>query len=148
MVVRKSRKSRKKRGSRTVGGGGSEKRRHSGHKGGKGSAGSHKHHWIRTHRKFPQHFGKRGFTRPPKLQKPVKTINVGELDECLDELVKGELAKEEEERVVIDASELGIDKVLGGGKVSRPFKVIADNFSGSAIRKLEEAGGEAVTGRS
>lgn len=148
MVVRKSRKSRKKRGSRTVGGGGSSKRRHSGHRGGKGLAGSHKHRWRKILERAPGHFGKRGFKRPQAVQRSVGTINVGELDERADELVRDEVAKREGEKLVIDVSELGFDKVLGGGQVTRPMRVIADEFSGSAKRKLERAGGEAVSGES
>lgn len=148
MVVRKGRKSRKKRGSRTVGGGGVKKRRHSGHKGGKGLAGSHKHRWMSIIQKTPEHFGKRGFTRPSNLVESVETVNVSELDECADELVKEGLAREEKDRIVIDASDLGFNKVLGGGRVSRPLKVIASDFSASAKKKLEKAGGEAVSGRS
>jgi large subunit ribosomal protein L15 len=36
-------------------------------------------------------------------------------------------------------------KVLGDGEVSRPFKVTAAKFTGSAKAKLEKAGGQAIT---
>lgn len=146
LVARKNRKSKKKRGSRTVGGGMVKKRRHSGHKGGKGLAGSHKHRWMKLTKKAPKHFGKHGFTRPPKLQKSVSTINVGELDERVDELLETEAVEQKEGKIIINATKMGIDKVLGRGKLSQPIKVIAKNFSESARRKLEEAGGEATTG--
>ncbi|KXB01115.1 50S ribosomal protein L15 [candidate division MSBL1 archaeon SCGC-AAA261F19] len=146
MVVRKTRKTKKKRGSRTVGGGTVKKRRHSGHKGGKGLAGSHKHRWMKLTKKAPKHFGKHGFTRPPKLQKSVSTINVGELDERIDELLETEAAEQKEGKTIVDVTKIGIDKVLGRGKISRSMKVIAKNFSKSAKEKLEEAGGEVTTG--
>lgn len=146
MVVRKKRKTKKKRGSRTVGGGSVKKRRHSGHRGGKGLAGSHKHRWMKISRKAPKHFGKYGFTRPPKLQKSVKTINIGELDERAGELLETGIAEQKEGKTIIDTSRLGFDKVLGRGKISRPMKIIAKDFSESAKRKLEEAGGEAISG--
>ncbi|MFW5912494.1 MAG: uL15m family ribosomal protein [Candidatus Hadarchaeota archaeon] len=148
MTKRKSRKSRSKRGSRTHGGGSARNRRHSGHRGGKGRAGSHKHKWRQISTKEPHHFGKYGFKRPPQMQKDVNTINVGELDEYADELLNGGLAEKEDGEIVLDASELGVDKVLGGGKVTRPLRIRADKFSDSVRRKLEDAGGAAVSGES
>lgn len=146
MVTRKSSKSRSKRGSRTHGGGSRKNRRHSGHKGGKGLAGSHKHHWRQIETSDPYHFGKYGFKRPSKLKKEVETINVGELDEYAEELLEEGLAEEEGDEILVNATSLGVDKVLGGGKVTRPLKVNAEDFSKSAERKLEESGGAAVTG--
>ena len=146
MSRRKSKKSRGQRGSRTYGGGSARNRRHSGHKGGKGLAGSHKHRWRKIKLKDPRHFGKYGFKRPACLQESVETINVGELDEYVDELLENGLAVEEDEGIEIDVSELNIDKVLGSGQVTHPLRVKADNFSSSAKKKLEEAGGSAVTG--
>lgn len=146
MSRRGSKKSRGQRGSRTHGGGSSRNRRHSGDKGGKGQAGSHKHHWIKVKTQETHHFGKYGFKRPPQLQKEVDTINVGELDECVDELLEDGLAEEEDDEIVINASELGFDKVLGRGQVTNQLRIIADDFSESAERKLEDAGGVAVKG--
>lgn len=146
MSRRKSSKSRSKRGSRTHGGGSARKGRHSGHKGGKGLAGSHKHRWREIKLKSPRHFGKYGFKRPAKLREEVETINVGELDERVDELLREGLAEEDDDSIVIDVSRLGYDKVLGGGRVTRPLKVKAGDFSGSAKRKLEESGGAAIKG--
>lgn len=146
MTSRKSRKSRNKRGSRTHGGGSARKGRHSGHKGGKGLAGSHKHRWRKISRQSPQHFGKRGFKRPPRLREGAETINVGELDEYVEEFLGNGLAKKDGDEIVIDASSLDFDKVLGGGQVTHPLRVIADEFSKAAERKLEESGGAAKTG--
>ncbi|KXA90113.1 50S ribosomal protein L15 [candidate division MSBL1 archaeon SCGC-AAA259D14] len=146
MSSRKSRKSRSKRGSRTHGGGSHRKSRHSGNKGGKGLAGSHKHHWRKIKESDPKHFGKYGFKRPQKVQRQVKTINVGELDEYAEELLEEGIAEKDGEKIVIDVDSLNIDKVLGGGKVTRPLKVLGGEFSKSAERKLEESGGSAVVG--
>lgn len=148
MSRRKSKKSRSKRGSRTHGGGKGRNRRHSGNKGGKGLAGSHKHRWMEVQRNMPKHFGKYGFKRPSNLQEETKTVNVGELDEYVDELVEEDLVEEEGDEIVIDASELNFDKVLGGGQVNHQLRVIADDFSKSAERKLEKSGGAAVKGES
>lgn len=146
MGSRKNKKSRSKRGSRTQGGGSHRKNRHSGNKGGTGKAGNHKHGWLKSQLKDPLHFGKHGFKRPPQLQKEVETVNVGELDEYAEEFLEEGLAEKDGDEIVIDASQLNIDKVLGSGHVTRPLKVIADNFSKSAERKLEESGGAAVQG--
>lgn len=145
-MARKSRKVRSKRGSRTHGGGSARKGRHSGEKGGKGIAGSHKHLWRKMLKESPKHFGKHGFNRPPQLQEDVETINVGKLDEYAEELLERDLAEERNEEILINASDLDVDKVLGGGKVTNSLRVRAKEFSESARRKLEEAGGAAETG--
>ena len=46
--------------------------------------------------------------------------------------------------IVIDVTELGYDKVLAKGKISKTFKISAPKFSASAIEKIEEVGGEAI----
>jgi len=50
------------------------------------------------------------------------------------------------EEIVLDVSDLGFDKVLGGGQVNHSLKIIADSFSGTAEKKLEESGGTAEKG--
>lgn len=146
MSERKSKKSRSQRGSRTYGGGSSRKRRHSGHKGGKGMAGSHKHLWRKVKLNEPRYFGKHGFKRPAKLQKEVEAVNVGELDEYVEDLLEKGLVEKDGDEIFIEASVLGFDKVLGGGQVTQPLKIKADEFSESAKRKIEESGGSVVTG--
>lgn len=145
-MARKSRKTRKKQGKRTHGRGSSKNARHSGHKGGKGKAGSDKHHWREVVSSDPRYFGKHGFTRPPKVQEETNAINIGELDEVIDELLEEGLAEKEGDEILIDVSDLNFDKVLGSGKVTRPLRVKAESFSKGAERKLEEAGGAAETG--
>jgi len=95
---------------------------------------------------MPGYFGKHGFTRPPEMRREVSAINVGELDERLDELLQQGVAKSEEKRIVVDVGKLGFERVLGGGRVTRPIEVTAKEFVGSAKRKLEEAGGKATSG--
>ncbi|MBA7506176.1 hypothetical protein ES706_04857 [subsurface metagenome] len=146
MVVRKRRKVRRQRGRRTYGRGCSKRGRGSGEKGGTGLSGGHKQKWSYMLRYMPKHFGKHGFTRPPELKREINAINVGELDERLDEFLQQGIAKREEERIVIDIGKLGFERVLGGGHVTRPIEVVAKEFVGSAKRKLEEAGGKAIAG--
>lgn len=146
MVVRRRRKVRKQRGARTYGRGCSKRGRGAGEKGGRGLSGGHKQKWPYLLKYMPKHFGKHGFTRPLAVRREIGTINVGELDERLDELLQQGIAKREEERIVVDVKKLGFERVLGGGRVTHPLEVIAKEFVESAKRKLEEAGGKAIAG--
>jgi large subunit ribosomal protein L15 len=143
-MIRKSRKINKMRGSRTIGGGCSKKRRGAGHRGGRGKSGLHKHMWSWVVKYDPQHFGKHGFKRPRKTVFKSQTVNLDYLDEKAQELVKNGLATEEEGKIVIDVAKMGYNKVLGRGKLSQALVIKSPLFSGSALRKIEEAGGEAV----
>lgn len=51
-------------------------------------AGSHKHLWTWIVKYKPDHFGKRGFKRPKAVTREVKSINLKEIDEKLDELLE------------------------------------------------------------
>lgn len=139
-------KKRRQRGTRTHGGGSSKKRRGAGHRGGRGNAGRSKHE---IHGQAP--LGKHGFVRPKAVVEDVATVNVGQLDEDIESLVEAGLADDGDDGFAVDARDAldipdTVDrvKVLGGGQVHRTIEVIADDFSASAVRKLEEAGGSAT----
>jgi large subunit ribosomal protein L15 len=142
-MIRRTRKIRKMRGSRTVGGGCSKKRRGAGHRGGRGMAGGHKHMWTWIVKYDPDHYGKYGFKRPQKTIYEFKPVNLGFLDEKLDELVSDGLALEENGKIVLDVTKLGYNKVLATGRITRPVIIKSPKFSQSAIGKIEDAGGEA-----
>jgi len=146
MVVRRRRKVRTQRGTRTYGRGCAKRGRGSGERAGTGLSGGHKQKWSYILRHMPDHFGKHGFKRPSSVREEIEAINVGELDERLDELSQSGIAKREGEKFVVDVRKLGFRKVLGGGRVTHPLEVIAEKFSESARRKLDEAGGKAVSG--
>lgn len=93
----------------------------------------------------PNHYGKYGFKRPQKTIFKFKPVNLDYLDEKAAELVNNDLAVEENGKIVIDVTQLGYNKVLGKGTVKRPLTVKSPKFSETAINKIEEAGGEAVT---
>ncbi|MEM5773091.1 MAG: uL15m family ribosomal protein [Candidatus Aenigmatarchaeota archaeon] len=131
MVVKKEKKHRKFRGKRTYHGS-HKKARGGGNRGGRGKAGFHKHKWSYVVKYEPEHFGKTGF-KPPK-QKEIKSINLGELER---------IAKEKNLEK-INVMELGYEKVLGEGKISKPLTIEAKFFSKKAEKKIEEAGGKAV----
>lgn len=146
MVVRRRRKARKFRGSRTHGYGRVGQHRKGGSRGGKGRAAGrkHGHMWSYIIKYEPDRFGKHGFHRPQELVREPKTINVGELDEIVDFLLENKIAEYEEDKIVIDVTKLGLDKVLGKGKVTKPLIIKAKSFTTSAIKKIEDAGGKAI----
>lgn len=144
-MIRKTRKICKLRGSRTVAGGCSKKRRGAGNRGGKGMAGGHKHHWSWMVKNDPKHFGKYGFKRPQGTKTDYKPVNVDYLDEKCDELVLKGLATKEKDKIVIDVTEIGYNKVLGKGRINKALIIKSPQFSQSALDKIEKAGGEAVT---
>jgi len=136
-------KKKRQRGSRTHGGGSHKNRRGAGHRGGRGAAGRDKH-------EFHQHepLGKHGFTRPPKTQDEVVTVDVRTLDEDAPLLAADGLAEEagdgyriDARAVVEDGHEADVVKVLGSGQVRGELTLVADDFSESAREKVEAAGG-------
>lgn len=143
-MIRRTRKIRKLRGSRTVGGGCSKKRRGAGHRGGRGNAGLHKSKWSWVVKYDPKHFGKYGFKRPQGSISTFNPVNIDYLDEKSEELVKQGLAQKKDKAVEIDITDLGYNKVLGKGKVTKPLIIKSPKFSSLAIQKIEEAGGEIV----
>lgn len=138
-MIRKPRKTHKLRGSKSYGWGYKKKRRGSGHKGGKGGAGYHKHKWLRTI-KLGLHLPKKGFHKQPSPPE-IKTINISTLDQIIDSLIEKKIAAKEGEKISIDLSKIGIDKLLGTGKIMKPIFVKAKYFSENAKSKLEKAGG-------
>jgi large subunit ribosomal protein L15 len=66
---------------------------------------------------------------------------VGELDELADQLVEDGFAELDGEVYSIDLNGLGIEKVLGAGRVSKKLTVTACEFSATARSKIENAGG-------
>jgi large subunit ribosomal protein L15 len=144
MVVRKTKKVRKFRGHRSYGYGSHKKARGAGNRGGRGMAGLHKHKWSYTVKYAPEHFGKRGFKIPQAAQKEVKSINLMELDQRAEQLLKEKIAEKDGDKIKINVMKLGCEKVLGSGKLSKPLIVEAKYFSEQAVKKLEESGGKAV----
>ena len=139
MVVRKQAKRR--RGERTYHGS-HKKWRGSGSRGGVGKAGMHKYKWSYTTKYEPDHFGKRGFKQPASVK--IKAINLKKLDQMVEKLLEQKLAEKEGEKIKIDLSKIGYDKLLGSGRISRSLMVEAKYFSKQAIEKLKSSGGEAV----
>ncbi len=142
--VRREKKSKYYRGSRVCGWGRTGQHRRSGRKGGRGHAGYHKHYWTWVVKYAPDWFGKHGFTRPPSIVPQYRGINVGQLDEVAEELLKKGVAKEEDGKIRINIVKLGFNKLLGGGRVTKPLIVETIKATEEAVRKIEEAGGKVV----
>ncbi|MEE8401807.1 MAG: uL15 family ribosomal protein [Candidatus Hydrothermarchaeaceae archaeon] len=140
----KFRKIRKKRGTRTCGAGHHNKNRGAGNRGGVGMAGLHKGKWTWTIKYDPLHFGRRGFDLPKAIKNEYNAVNIGNLAENIDRLLKAGLAEKVKERISIDVTKLNFKKVLGKGKVFGPLSVRAHSFSKSAVKKIEASGGEAI----
>lgn len=144
MSVRREKKSRYYRGSRTHGWGRVAQHRRSGRKGGRGRVGYHKHKWTWVMVYARDWYGKHGFTRHPSLVAQRKVINVGELEERIDELLRAGLARQEGESIHVDITALGFNKLGGKGRVTKKLVVVALEATENAVRKLEEAGGAFV----
>lgn len=93
----------------------------------------------------PDRFGKSGFKRPLKTINKPTTVNLDYLDDNAEKLVEKELAEKKGKKIIIDVNQLGYEKVLGNGKITKALTIKAKQFSQSAIRKIEDNGGEAVT---
>jgi len=136
-----SNKRSKYRGSRTCGGGTHKNRRNGGSRGGRGFAGGCKHHFVRYYLQG-RTFGKDGFSHDQRYDPA--TIDLGTLEVMAGSLLARGLATMEGETLAIDAAAIGVEKVLGSGRVTRRMKVSAAAFSEGAKKKLEASGGQAL----
>jgi large subunit ribosomal protein L15 len=132
----------KYRGSRTCGGGTHKNRRGAGNRGGRGRAGINAHHFVRWYLEFGGPvFGKEGFVNKTRIN--ITTIDVGVIDQIMPSLLAQGIAKKEGDAVVINIAEMGIEKVLGSGKVTKKMNISAQAFSEQAKAKIEKMGGKA-----
>jgi large subunit ribosomal protein L15 len=128
MVVKHRKKYRKRLGRRTYHGD-TKRRRGAGSRGGVGKAGSKSGH---TKLIYQNQIGKKKRLHPKREY--VAAVNVGELQEIAKKLNTNE----------INLTQLGIEKLLGKGKINEPITVIVKSASKNAIEKIENAGGKVV----
>jgi len=126
------------RGTRTCGGGSAKKRRGKGSRGGVGNAGAHSHHVVRSL--------KRGIVKGMHIshrhiRHDEGTLNIGILEEMLEELIREGKAEEKADGIYLDVTELGIEKILGKGKVTKKLMLTANAVTETAKGKIESAGG-------
>lgn len=141
-MPRKLRKIRKKRGSRTQGYGRVGQHRKGGSRGGKGKAGRHKHGWSYVLAHDPDYFKKDRF-KSPRSRKENNLISLEKLEEIAVKLSPRKRAGKA--KIFVDLERMGYDKLLGEGRIVMPLRVRVPACSESALRKIEEAGGEVLT---
>jgi large subunit ribosomal protein L15 len=138
---------RHQRGSRTHGWGTSGQHRGAGMRGGSGITGRYRHkrsRLIRTGEYSNMHYaGKKGFTSLGNMRPSGRTLNLWQLSDLADKLV-ADKKPPAGEKLVLDLKELGFKKLLGTGSISRAVQVKIDQCSEGALKKIKEAGGEAV----
>jgi len=133
MAVNKRKKNSRQRGSKTHGWGAMKKHRGAGNRGGRGLAGSGKKSdqlkpTIIKKFGLSNYFGKSGFKRPQKLiNRKINAINVGDLVKF--------------NKTEINLTELGFNKLLGDGKVTKKYTIKVESCSKLAKEKIEAAGG-------
>ncbi|MBL6885137.1 MAG: uL15 family ribosomal protein [Candidatus Poseidoniaceae archaeon] len=125
-------KANKHRGRNRYHGRGKKAGRGAGKRGGRGNAGINKHRVMTRIKYMPNHWGMHGFNRHPTLRTVYVTVNVSQLED----MAKGS--------DTIDLTALGIDKLLGSGRINSALKVIVQEASSNAVEKLEAAGGSIV----
>ena len=126
-------KANKHRGRNRYHGRGKKAGRGAGKRGGRGLAGINKHRVMTRIKYMPKHWGMHGFNRHPSLRNVNVTVNVGQLEA---------LAGDEDS---LNLTEMGIDKLLGSGRISKALTVTVSEASAKAVEKIEAAGGSLET---
>ncbi|RLE58306.1 MAG: 50S ribosomal protein L15, partial [Thermoprotei archaeon] len=81
----------------------------------------------------------------PSITPKYKTINIGEIEEMVEEwLSKGLATRTSEDLIEIDLPKIGYSKVLGRGELTRPVVIKALKFTENAKKKIESVGGKVV----
>ncbi|MDE0869177.1 MAG: uL15 family ribosomal protein [Candidatus Poseidoniaceae archaeon] len=127
-------KANKHRGRNRYHGRGKKAGRGAGKRGGRGLAGINKHRVMTRIKYMPNHWGMHGFNRHPTLRTVYVTVNVSQLED----MANGS--------DTIDLTELGIDKILGSGRINSALNVVVQEASARAIEKIEAAGGSIDVG--
>jgi len=128
-------RTRKFRGLRTHGRG-IKAGRGAGKQGGRGNAGLHKYKFKSMLIYAPDHFGRHGFVRPDAVAERPTALNVGELDAFVPILEAAGALARDGEAFVADLTRAGVDRLLGGGRADRPWKVKVAYASKHAREKV------------
>lgn len=91
-----------------------------------------------------KYIGMKGFVSVAQKQERRKSLNLVQLSDMLDKLIREKKVQFENEVPVVDIEELGFNKLLGGGTISRPVRVKVARCSRSAFKKIKDAGGDAI----
>ncbi len=117
-------------------------------RGGFGDSGRYRHkksRLIRDKEFVNMHYvGKKGFISVPQKKRQGKTLNLSQLSALVRKLVTEKKAQMVDQKVTVDLRQLGFKKLLGMGSISQAVQVKVDQCSESALKKLKEAGGDAL----
>jgi large subunit ribosomal protein L15 len=116
--------------------------RGSGAQGGHGNAGWKRHRWSAVIR-YGIQIGEPGFKSIN--HRYARTINLVDLKQRLDNLVKAGHAKQANGRLEVDLDRAGYTKLLSEGRIDQPLKIIVNQWSEKASEKVSKAGGELVS---
>jgi large subunit ribosomal protein L15 len=122
-------KANKHRGRCRTHGRGHKAGRGAGKRGGRGNAGMNKHRVMTRIKYMLGHWGMHGFNRDPSLRTVHVTCNVSDLEEMAN-------GKDS-----VDLTEMGIDKLLGSGRINTAISVTVGEWSAKAAEKISAAGG-------
>lgn len=152
MPVTFKRKSRRYRGKRTYGSGKIGTNRAKGQTGGHGlTAGKFKYKWSYYQKMkvlgFPGpdgdkwRIGKKGFQIPVAKKRiyKVNAINIKDVEMKLDLWVAEEKATMSGKTYVVDLAQVGYNKLLGKGMVTKKMEITVDTASAGAIEKMNAA---------
>lgn len=146
MTVNRRKKVVKQRGSHTHGWGSKKKHRGAGNRGGRGMAGSGKRAGQRKSFILKEYgntyFGKKGFFK--HNAKSVSAVNVSYIEEQVHNLLAKKLISEGDKGYVVNLKDLGYDKLLGSGKLTKKFIITAGSASKKAIERVKKLGGEVI----
>jgi large subunit ribosomal protein L15 len=132
----------KYRGSRTCGGGTHKNRRGAGNRGGRGRAGHRDHRFSHYLLYDEVHNGKNGFYN--QTTRMMRVLSIGQIDQMAPVLLSEGIATRDGDAIIINADQIGIDKILGSGKVTVKMNITARAFSTQAKTKIEAMGGQAL----
>lgn len=140
-MYRKRTKRSRLRGRRTCGYGHKFKHRGKGSKGGKGMAGTgkragHRVTWLLKY--HPDYLGKKGFT---SRKKRLKVINLGVINDRIENFIKRGLAKKTDNGFEIVLKGY---KILASGKITKKIEIKATTFSEGVKEKLEKVSGSII----
>ncbi len=143
MAVYKRKKNTRHAAKTTHGYGSMKKNRGAGHRGGRGLAGSGKRGDQKKTAlwKNKKYFGKYGFKSKTRIAEAV-TINIKTLEDRTEALVSKGFIKSENGTYAVNLADLGYNKLLSTGKVTKKFKITVERATEKAVEKIKSAGGE------
>lgn len=142
-MIRKRRKSSRYRASQThKGGKKAETRSGKGLTGGRGMAGSgkradHKKSLVIKLTGGNNYFGKSKTLRRGKPPAPLKVINLFEISQKMDSLLRKGIAKKEKDKIVLNLEGY---KILGKGELTSKIQINASQCSASVKEKIKSSG--------